>query len=528
MKQRFLSRLIILFCIIVLASCYISYLPKIRSIFIPYLKSTDLFLNFRYQHSKVPEVAKDIVLVDIDEDTLNNVGQRWPIKRDLYALFLNNLLSPEYKPAAIAIDIAFIGKSEQPEQDDAFASALKASNNVILGTYFDRTGKLIMPEGVFIDSSRGFGCLNYPRDVDYVIRRARAVVFDNRKIDCCLILRTISLFKNLDIDNYFYDEDLHAIKIPSIDKNDLALTIPLEPYEKTTRVNYFARFNDFKTVPFWKVLKNLEPPETFKNKIVLLGTATELLHDIYPTPLGLMPGLAINANFLICVLNNRYLQGVPVLITWIILVIAAMVAASITARFSKLKALFLCLGMILSATVATAVLIYHDIIFDFFGFALTVTIVYLVSIIYKYFAIMFERMRLNKMALTDPLTGAYITPYFEVRLNSEIRNAKDTKTALSLVIFEIDRLAELVRSEGELYGNEIMKNVSGTLRNNSRPSDTICLLENNKFGVILPRTSLDGAKKYADKIKKIIENLSVPWQGKIIKMAVSADVSLLS
>lgn len=517
---------VVFLCAVVIAATYCLFLSKTSFFSLPYLKSIDYLLSFRYKYDKMPDIIKKIVVVDIDEASLDKIQQRWPIDRSLYAAFLKNVSRPESKPAVIGIDIAFIGKSDKPESDMALAMAIKEADNVILGTYFDTKHKLILPEQMFIESSRGFGCLNYPRDKDYIIRRARPFILHINKADSCLVLKTALFFRGLDPQRYSYNKEKGVLKFASSEKG--SLTLPVNPRNRTTRINYFAKFRDFKVIPFWETIDLKEPPETFKDKIVLLGTATELLHDIYPTPLGLMPGITINANFLMSILLNRYLAETPLPIYLLAIFLASFLVIFTTLRSNNLKGFAILIALVAASLAISLFCIKNDIVVDYFGITLASIFSFLGAVIFKYFSIIYENSRLSSLAVTDTLTGLYCQRYFDVKINSEMRIASDLKQELSLAVFEIEKLQDYNNKFGYECGNEIMKSVAAAIKHNSRPTDTVARIEGARIAVILSLTNFDGAGKYAEKIKRITEGLNISCNENRVKINLKSGISSLT
>lgn len=522
MRKKALQLVLLLLFSLALISGYLYFLPKTNVLSLPYLKTLDLLFLNRYNYSALPKIIDKLVIVDIDEETLSRFQQRWPINRALYAQFLRFLTTTEAKPSVIVMDIAFTGESELPEPDIEFAQALKDNGSVILGTFLDR-GEVVPPEGIFANSAKGIGFVSFPRDVDFSIRRNRPFILGEDKTICSLTINTIAVL--MDLANCTYNKEKATLKISSINEPAKSIFMPIDSNTETARINYFAKFSDFKVVPFWRVISSLEPASTFKDKIVLVGTAMELLHDKHPTPLGMMPGIAINANFLLSILLNKYLVEIPIIPFAIILLFCALLISFSTIFFSNTKGFLIAALFSLFSIGAAIFLIRKDIILDCFGISLISILSFAIPSIIRKIYLSIEGARLNKLALTDPLTGLYILAYLQVKLTSEIRSAKTVKSALSLVVFDIDKFQQFNESCGYQCGDAILRNLADLIKKNSRPTDTICRSEGVKIAVILSKTKLDGAGMYAEKIRKIIEGFVFEWQGKQVKFTVSAGVS---
>lgn len=511
-----------------IVSSYTLLLNKIPLLKINYLKTSDLFLSLRYKFSRMPAVIDKICIIDIDENTLNRLQQRWPIRRNFYAKMLRQISQDNTKPAITGINIAFIGKGDLPEDDAALADAIKESDNVVLGTFLDKNYNMMLPLEAISQSAKAVGFVNFPRDVDYTIRRVRPVICNNDKLDYAFILKIGSIFSGLDLKNSFCDLRKQTLKLASPLGKGKDVVIPMDTLTNSARINYFAKFNDFKTIPLWQVLENPQSLVILKDKIVIAGTTMELLHDIHPTPMGLMPGLCINANFLISFLLNRFLVTTPVFLTFFILLFAVFIIGWVTYRYSGIWGFITLLAASAIAVAGSYIAVTKDVIFNLSGFLITTLLSFIIVSAYRNLSLVIANIRLNKAALTDPLTGVYIKHYFDVKIENEIRRAQAEKTNMSLVIFDIDKMQDINGTLGYEAGNLTLKQFSALLKTNSRPTDSISRLDGTQFAAILTHTNLDGAKKYAEKICKLAETVLIDWQGKQIKITVSAGVSGLT
>ena len=74
-------------------------------------------------------MKNQITIVALDDDTVKRYG-RWPVPRQAYVDLLNAL--KPFNTRAVAFDVAFYDPSDRPEQDRAFAAAIKDLGNVYL------------------------------------------------------------------------------------------------------------------------------------------------------------------------------------------------------------------------------------------------------------------------------------------------------------------------------------------------------------------------------------------------------------
>ena len=75
------------------------------------------------------EVRNQITIVAIDDPTISQYG-RYPLPRQAYTDLLRALKAMQ--PSVIAFDVGFYDPSANPDEDRAFAAAIKDAGNVVL------------------------------------------------------------------------------------------------------------------------------------------------------------------------------------------------------------------------------------------------------------------------------------------------------------------------------------------------------------------------------------------------------------
>lgn len=528
MKIKFTQRIAVLAWVIFIVATYTYLLPVSPFLASFYKKSTDLFLRYRYTHNQLPKLIDKIVIVSIDDETLEKIHADLPISTKFYAALLDKISVREMQPLVVGLwDVAFIDIDKQNEEEALLSGAFERSSKVVITSYFTKNGSLIGPPKALLDSASDVGFINYPLDDDLVVRRAYPFMVskENSRLYFPFALKIFSKIDGMDLDRVKFDVKNNFFHIHSKDFKKKT-SIPLDSFD-TTSLNYFAKFNDFKVIPFWRVVESWEPPDTFKDKIVLVGTTAEVYNDIRLTPLGLMPTLGINANFLLSLLLNEFLKTLPAAVNFLIFLFSSLLIGIITFRYGNFKGLILTGAVIVIGFYASSVLISENIIFDFFGLLFVSIFSFITVTMYKYLSVVIENTTLRHLAITDGLTGLYVFRYFEAKLNSEIRKAVTTYSDLALVIFDIDHFKEFNDNYGHDLGNEILKIFSTIMSEHSRAADTVSRFGGEEFAVILPQTSLEQAYKYAESIRKKAEEFTLVWQDKALKFTVSAGVSSL-
>lgn len=138
-----------------------------------------------------------------------------------------------------------------------------------------------------------------------------------------------------------------------------------------------------------------------------------------------------------------------------------------------------------------------------------------------------KNIQLERVSTLDALSGIHNRRHFDKRLLAELRRARREQRELALIIFDIDHFKNINDNYGHLAGDEVIRSVAYTANHTlQRPSDEIFRYGGEEFAVILPETSLDGAKEVAEKIRQNIEALQIVAHEKSIHCTISAGVSI--
>ena len=117
---------------------------------------------------------------------------------------------------------------------------------------------------------------------------------------------------------------------------------------------------------------------------------------------------------------------------------------------------------------------------------------------------------LIETANTDQLTGSRSRRYLEQKISEEICRADRYHKPTSLIIFDLDHFKSVNDKWGHPVGDEVLIHVANLTKDTVRDVDTVARLGGEEFAVLLPETSLKGAKVLADRICTMLnENIHV-------------------
>ncbi|HUO76240.1 MAG TPA: sensor domain-containing diguanylate cyclase [Thermodesulfovibrionales bacterium] len=146
-----------------------------------------------------------------------------------------------------------------------------------------------------------------------------------------------------------------------------------------------------------------------------------------------------------------------------------------------------------------------------------------------YNAYLFEKMgdeksHLEKLAVTDYLTGLYNNRYFYYRLAEEYSRSVRHSFHLSCLMLDIDFFKEVNDRYGHKAGDNILKELAQLLKHHMRKSDVVARYGGEEFIILLPQTDANGALAKAESLRSHIENH--PFRGLKGEKGLSVSIGL--
>lgn len=310
-----------------------------------------LDFRFRWRESDPPQ--KDILVVAIDDHSLEVEGGRWPWPRDYHALLLQAM--GDHRPKAVGFDMFFAEPDRNnPDGDKALAQQAGALGNVVFGAVARRhtANAPLLPADVVsnamphvvgqLDQVVGSddallpieelrrvaatGFINAERDLDGVLRHLSMVVRVGNKLYPSLVLQTVCTGLGV------APQDLHVFlgeRIEIRPPDGGLLTIPIDEHGRffinfrhparnfeTTRnaANYLTIIQSYGATPEGKApawdLSQL------RGRIVLVGVSATGL-DVAPTAIDHnMPLVFAEANAVDNILQQDFVRTTSPWMFW--------------------------------------------------------------------------------------------------------------------------------------------------------------------------------------------------------------------
>jgi len=333
------------------------------------LERLDIFFYDLRVRVQKPKLDPRVVIVDIDEKSLNEIG-RWPWSRNVFADIIDNL-TDYYQVRAVGLDIQFsepdlssgyttleaLSRNElkdvpsfesklaelkpQLDYDQRFAKAIQGKP-VVLGYFLSAEQKKgVLPAPAFTVSELNGRKLNavpfkgYDANIETLQSAARSGGFFNADLDADGILRSTLLLGRIG-DGYYESLGLatarvamHATTAKPVflhatgrDYGTLdSILLNTEPEPKRVPVEDFLKVQidyrgtggpdggGFRYVSATDVLHKRIDFQHLANRIILIGTTAPGLNDLRATPIRSdYPGVEAHANVIASILDGKFKQ----------------------------------------------------------------------------------------------------------------------------------------------------------------------------------------------------------------------------
>lgn len=113
--------------------------------------------------------------------------------------------------------------------------------------------------------------------------------------------------------------------------------------------------------------------------------------------------------------------------------------------------------------------------------------------------------KMEKMALTDSLTGLYNRHYAHMRIKQEVKRANRENYPISILFVDIDKFKSINDTFGHDVGDLALKHLSAILKEVSREYDIAIRWGGEEFVLVLPNTSSEGAFALSERLRRRIE-----------------------
>lgn len=113
---------------------------------------------------------------------------------------------------------------------------------------------------------------------------------------------------------------------------------------------------------------------------------------------------------------------------------------------------------------------------------------------------------INRLAITDGLTGLYNIRHLKRVLGEEVKRSIRYGRPLSFIMLDIDYFKDYNDHHGHPRGDELLRILAGLLQQNTRDVDTVFRYGGEEFSVIIPEVGKQEAYSMAERIRRVIQD----------------------
>jgi adenylate cyclase len=311
---------------LLLAAAFVSTTGSLLLMATHSLNGLDLTsVDMRFDVRGARDAPDDVVVVAIDDASINSTDRTWPLNRRTHAAVIRNL--DEAGAAVIAYDVQFTQQSGRVGADNALITAVRrASPKVVLAaTSLNEKGEtLIFGGGAGLEFSRAVpGYSNFEDDPDGVTR-------------------------------HMLDRELGVDAFP-IAAAEIKLGREIEaPPGNTAWIDYAGPPLTVPYLSFIDVEEGKFDPEDVRGKVVVVGASASALQDIRDTSTTgqrQMPGPEVHANAIATALDGFPLTSGPGWLNVLLIVVLGAAAPFAAMRWRMLIAVPLGVGALVALLV---------------------------------------------------------------------------------------------------------------------------------------------------------------------------------
>ena len=128
-------------------------------------------------------------------------------------------------------------------------------------------------------------------------------------------------------------------------------------------------------------------------------------------------------------------------------------------------------------------------------------------------------------ATTDALTGLRNRRFLDERIDAELARARRSGRPFSLLLLDVDKFKNVNDTHGHLVGDRVLEEVGDVLAQMVRASDLAARYGGEEFCVLLPDTSVDGARILAERVRESLAARQLPLDSGALRVTASLGVA---
>jgi diguanylate cyclase (GGDEF)-like protein len=133
---------------------------------------------------------------------------------------------------------------------------------------------------------------------------------------------------------------------------------------------------------------------------------------------------------------------------------------------------------------------------------------------------------LEKLALTDPLTGLPNRRAMDRLAERELRRRERVPSPIAIGIVDVDHFKNINDRFLLPGGDKVLVDLARVLQSSARNVDFVGRIGGEEFMIIAPETNLDGAEVLGERIRTTVEGTTFTFQDQVIPVRVSIGFAI--
>ncbi len=133
--------------------------------------------------------------------------------------------------------------------------------------------------------------------------------------------------------------------------------------------------------------------------------------------------------------------------------------------------------------------------------------------------------QMYEMTVRDPLTRLHNRRYLDERLHTEFAFAARHKTSLSVLVIDVDYFKRVNDTVGHQAGDAVLRGLAAALGHMVRAEDLLARYGGEEFVVAARGIDENSAGIFAERIRRSVELLEIPWADSRLKVTVSIGLA---
>jgi two-component system, cell cycle response regulator len=133
--------------------------------------------------------------------------------------------------------------------------------------------------------------------------------------------------------------------------------------------------------------------------------------------------------------------------------------------------------------------------------------------------------QMYEMTVRDPLTRLHNRRYLDERIQSEFAYAIRHDAALTVLIIDVDHFKNVNDTMGHPAGDAVLRALGAGLQRMVRAEDILARFGGEEFVVVARGIDESGSAIFAERIRRNIESMTIPWSETRLKITVSIGLA---